>query len=300
MEYVDGIDLGRLVKETGPLPVREACEYVRQAALGLQHAYERGLVHRDLKPSNLLLTIAKAEAVRATVIGEAPHPASNPALSSDSFQGLIKISDLGVVRQQTRKVAGDPSKITHEGLVVGTPDFLSPEQARNSSRVDIRSDLYSLGCTFFYLLTGQPPFPDGTPTEKLLKHALDPPPAVRSLRNEVPQEVSAIVKKLLKKAPDERYQTPAELALALEPHSLETRFGMRPSSSAFITVSGSDAATKSTMLIPVLTEQRLEEEKRQRAARAARRLDWGLWIPLALGAALLAGILMVIVNSLMK
>src|SRR5262249_40610339 len=163
----------------------------------------RGLVHRDLKPSNLLLTLAKAEAVRAAVTGEAPHPAPNPAHSSDSFQGLIKISDLGVVRQQTRRVAGDPSKITHEGLLLLTPDLPATEQARTSSRVDIRSDLYSLGCTFFYLLTGKPPFPEGTPTEKLLMHALDAPPSVRSLRREIPAAVAAIVKKLLEKAPDD-------------------------------------------------------------------------------------------------
>jgi serine/threonine protein kinase len=300
MEYVDGIDLGRLVKEKGPLLVREACEYIRQAALGLQHAHEQGFVHRDIKPSNLLLTLAKADAVRATVTGAAT-PGSDPSISSDCFQGLIKISDLGVVRPVSRPSSGDPSKITHDGLVVGTPDFLSPEQARNASRVDIRSDLYSLGCTLFYLLTGKPPFPEGTPTEKLLKHAMDPPPNVRTLRREIPAEVAVIVQKLLSKAPEDRFQVPGALALALEPYSLEAKYGAkRPLSNPFLTVTGSAAPTEADVWLPMPNRPPAEEERLARAERSARRPDWGLWIPLALGFVVIGGILVLILHSMSR
>src|SRR3954465_15801139 len=124
MEFVDGTTLDRLVRDQGPLPVADACEYVRQAALGLQHAFEQGLTHRDVKPANLLVDKA----------------------------GVVKISDLGLV------LVGDPdtgepgSRITKEGLTVGTPDYVAPEQARNPRAADVRADIYALGCTLYYLL----------------------------------------------------------------------------------------------------------------------------------------------------
>ena len=228
MEFVDGIDLGKLVKQKGPLPVREACEYIRQAALGLQHAHERGLIHRDLKPSNLLLTMAKGEALRASLSGVLSVKGPDKPGSSATLQGVIKILDLGLARLQETD-SDDPNRITLEGLVVGTPDFLAPEQARNSSTVDIRADLYGLGCTLYFLLTGQVPFPEGTPTEKILKHALDPVPGVELLRRDVPLELAALLRKMVAKKPEERFQTPAELAAALEPFSLETASATRRS-----------------------------------------------------------------------
>jgi serine/threonine protein kinase len=129
------------------LPVPEACDFIRQAAQGLQHAHEKGLIHRDIKPSNLLL----------------------------DKSGVVKISDLGLV------LVDDPtgpaeSRITREGLTVGTPDFLAPEQARNPRGADIRADIYALGCTFYYLLTAEVPYPQGTVTEKMLQHAREPMP----------------------------------------------------------------------------------------------------------------------------
>ena len=188
MEYVEGIDLGRLVKEQGPVLPVQACNYIRQAALGLQHAHERGMVHRDIKPPNLL---------RANQ-GE-----------------VVKVLDLGLARLQ------DPAQALHMqsspgltqlGIIVGTVDFIAPEQARDSRTVDIRADLYSLGCTFCFLLTGKVPYPGGTPTEKLIKHNVDPLPPLL----EIAPAVRAIVHKLMAKNPDVRYQTPAELAEALD------------------------------------------------------------------------------------
>src|SRR5262249_4228321 len=157
MEYVEGIDLGKLVKDTGPLPVAQACAYVRQVALGLQHAHEKGMVHRDIKPSNILLSLQ---------------------------EGQVKILDMGLARMLAAPASDDTGSLTDEGAIVGTPDYESPEQARQSHQVDIRSDLYSLGCTFYFLLTGRPPFPGGTVGEKLVKHQLDEPPPVEQLNPE--------------------------------------------------------------------------------------------------------------------
>jgi eukaryotic-like serine/threonine-protein kinase len=186
MEYVDGVTLDRLVGDKGTLPVGDVCDYVRQAALGLQHAHEQGLVHRDVKPSNLLL----------------------------DKSGVVKISDLGLV------LIDDPegdTRITKEGLTVGTPDFVAPEQARNPRGADIRADIYSLGCTFYYLLTGEVPYPQGTPTEKMLKHSRESFPELK--RTDVPETVKAILTKMTAKKPELRYEKPEQVADALQPFS---------------------------------------------------------------------------------
>jgi serine/threonine-protein kinase len=199
MEYIDGPDLAKLVKEKGPLPVPLACEYIVQAARGLQHAHERGLVHRDIKPSNLLVTLRRAGGVSPPLAGEP----------------VVKILDMGLARLDE---AGDDSlsSLTQEGSVVGTPDFVSPEQSLNSRCVDIRGDLYSLGCTFYYLLAGQVPFPGGSLAEKLLKHQLQAPAPLEQFRPDVPMPVAAIVARLMAKQPEQRFQTPAELVHVLE------------------------------------------------------------------------------------
>jgi WD40 repeat protein len=189
MEYVEGVDLSKLVKTRGPLPVATACDYIRQAAVGLQHAFERGLVHRDIKPANLLLTIK----------GD-----------------VVKVLDMGLARLERADSGEHSSTLTQEGSVMGTPDYIAPEQARDSHTADIRADLYSLGCALYYLLTGQVPFPGGTLAEKLLKHQLDQPRPVRELRPEVPGAVVAVLNRLIAKRPQDRYQTPAELAAALQ------------------------------------------------------------------------------------
>ncbi|MGE3803655.1 MAG: SUMF1/EgtB/PvdO family nonheme iron enzyme [Gemmataceae bacterium] len=191
MELVDGIDMARLVKKSGPLPVQHACHYMRQAALGLQHAHERGLTHRDIKPHNLLVT----------------------------SEGKVKVLDMGLARLESLSGSDEESKdsgLTKDGSVIGTPDYLAPEQAKDARNVDIRSDLYSLGCTFYYLLTGKRPFVAESLTETLLKHQLEEAVPVRKLRNEVPAPVEAIVAKLMRKKPEERYQKPDELAADLE------------------------------------------------------------------------------------
>jgi serine/threonine protein kinase len=186
MEYVEGTDLARRVRQRGFLGVREACDYIRQAALGLQHAFERGLVHRDIKPDNLMLT---AEG------------------------GRVKLLDLGLALLREGTAAGAPPP--GEGKVVGSPDYIAPEQSLNSGTVDIRADLYSLGCTFYYLLTGRVPFPGGSVMAKLLRHQTEEPVPVERRRPEVPPGVAAIVHKLMSKRPEDRYQTPAEVAAAL-------------------------------------------------------------------------------------
>lgn len=196
MEYVDGIDFGRLVKQRGRLPIREACEYIRQAAMGLQHAFERGLVHRDIKPGNLLLTGDGVKAGRYPV------------------KPVIKLLDLGLARLADKD--SNVTTLTQMGTMVGTPDFIAPEQARDSHKVDVRADLYSLGCTFYFILAAQVPYPGGALPEKLVKHFMHPPPEITNVRPEVPPAVAAILRKLLAKKPEDRFQTPVELAQALE------------------------------------------------------------------------------------
>jgi serine/threonine-protein kinase len=198
MEYVDGVDLGRLVAEVGPLPVTLACDCIRQAALGLQYAYEHGLIHGDIKPSNLLL---QGPDVRKSVTTFSVLPTP-----------LVKILDLGLAR-----LASGSSGVGEESdAVCGTPDYLAPELARNARAGDIRSDIYSLGCTLYYLLAGQVPFPGGTWTEKLVKHQLELATPLRTLRPEVPDAVAAMVECMMASEPSERYSVPAAVAAELQ------------------------------------------------------------------------------------
>jgi serine/threonine protein kinase len=202
LEYVDGPNLDQLVRKQGPLPVGQACDYIRQAANGLQCAHSLGMIHRDIKPANIL------------VQQRGPQ---------DGTPGLVKISDFGLARLQA-PAAGDTSHpgtiLAKENTVMGTPDYLSPEQARSLHRTDIRSDLYSLGCTFYFLLTGRVPFPGGSAVDKLIRHGSEEPVPVSEFRSDVPPAVAAIVAKLMAKDPADRFQTPAELAAALEPFAV--------------------------------------------------------------------------------
>ena len=194
MEFVDGPNLDQLVQERGPLPVGLTCDLIRQAAMGLEHAYQMGMVHRDIKPANLLVQRATAQ---------------NPSVPC-----VVKILDFGLAR--LHGAAGRKQTIlTRANLIMGTPDFVSPEQARDMHDVDIRSDLYSLGCTFYFLLTGRVPFPGGTSMEKMIQQNAGEPEPIEELCPEAPPEVTAIVRRLMAKTPDDRFQTPADLAAAL-------------------------------------------------------------------------------------
>ena len=209
MEYVEGTTLAELVRVGGPLPVSRACELMRQAALGLQHAFQKGLVHRDIKPANLLIPrLSPAETPTCAAPGAAVLPQST---------ALVKIADFGLAR-----LLGGDTVAGHTATgFLGTPDYVAPEQCQDGRSADIRSDLYSLGCTFHFALTGRVPFAGDSVMEKLYAHVMTPPPSMEALRPDVPAEVAAIVARLMAKGPDERFQTPAQLALAVAPSCAE-------------------------------------------------------------------------------
>jgi serine/threonine protein kinase len=186
MEYVDGVSFHDLVARTGPLTPERAGYYLWQAAYGLSHLHACGLVHRDIKPANLIV----------------------------DRQGVVKILDLGLVRSEA-----DGDDLTRgEGVkILGTADYLAPEQAINCSGVDIRADIYGLGATGFFLLTGHPPFEGGKVTQKLIAHQMKKPKLLHEVRHDVPVGLSELIARMMAKKPDERFQTPAELARALAP-----------------------------------------------------------------------------------
>jgi hypothetical protein len=188
MEFVDGAGVDRLIEKRGPLPVGHACYLAQQAALGLQHAFERGMVHRDIKPANLLLTT----------------------------QGQVKILDFGLARFASETSVSEG--LTPAGTVVGTPDYMAPEQARNPRRADIRADIYSLGCTLYHLLAGQVPFPGTTFMEKLFAHQEQVPAPLSTRRRDLPPGLEPVLGRMLARDPAQRYATPAEVALALAPY----------------------------------------------------------------------------------
>jgi serine/threonine protein kinase len=185
MEYVDGISLQELVANKGPLPIADAANYVRQAAIGLQHAYQAGLIHRDIKPGNLLL----------------------------DRNGTIKILDMGL----SRFYNDEDSVLTKD--VVGTLDYLAPEQARDSHSVDIRADIYSLGGTFYYLLTGRSPLVADTHDPRAIAQQTCKPPAIDELRPEVPAALVAVVDRMMALDPNQRYSIPAAVVKGLAPWS---------------------------------------------------------------------------------
>jgi serine/threonine protein kinase len=195
MKLIEGSDLERFVMQRGPLPINEACELVRQAALGLHYLHQRGLVHRDVKPSNLIRTP----------------------------DGTVKVLDLGLARWCAEVETGH--FLTGLGQMMGTPDYLAPEQIENAADADARADLYGLGGTLFYLLIGRAPFGDHKPLfSKLEAHRTKPPPDVRKLRAEVPEELAALVYRLLAKKPQDRFSSAAEVAAALAPFAGSGRF----------------------------------------------------------------------------
>lgn len=180
-EYIEGVNVRDLVEHNGPLSLEDAIRYTLQMAEALEHASQREVTHRDIKPSNILIMV----------------------------DGRAKLVDMGLARLHQIESATDD--LTASGVTLGTFDYISPEQARDPRNTDVRSDLYSLGCTLYFMLTGQPPFPEGTVLQKLLSHSSEEPEDMRQLRPELPEDMSTIVKKLLAKQPEQRFQSPREL-----------------------------------------------------------------------------------------
>lgn len=189
MEYLPGADLGRVVVAEGALDPGRACEYARQAALGLQHLHARGLIHRDVKPSNLALAAGGR---------------------------VVKVLDIGLARR--KKKAGVQSDRPRRGL--GSPDYAAPEQIADAQRVDSRADLYGLGCTLYHLLTGRVPFRGGNAARKLMRHLTDTPRPVEELRPDLPVGLGDVVRRLMARRPEDRFKTAAEAAAALAPFAV--------------------------------------------------------------------------------
>lgn len=185
MEYIEGQNVGQLIAEKGPMPYSTAARLARQVALGLEHAQQKGLIHRDVNPWNILVT----------------------------RDGMAKLTDLGLAID----LGDNDEAVTRDGATVGTFDYISPEQARHSRSVDTRSDIYSLGCTLFHMITGRVPFPQPSLPEKLYAHQLSNAEPVSALVPNVPPELDQVVQRMMKKTPEERFRSPAEVARALEP-----------------------------------------------------------------------------------
>ena len=185
-EFVEGINLRQMIDRRGVLPAGECVRYMMQVAAGLNHAAERGVVHRDIKPSNILITP----------------------------DGRAKIVDMGLARQMDAELVN--GGVTQSGVTLGTFDYISPEQALDPRRADVRSDIYSLGCTFYHALTGRPPVPEGTAARKLRAHQNESPLDPRELNRAIPDELAAVLGRMMAKEPAARYQTPTELIAHLK------------------------------------------------------------------------------------
>jgi serine/threonine-protein kinase len=215
MDYVEGINLSTLVKTKGPLPVRLAVECIRQAALGLQHAFERGVVHRDVKPGNLVLqSVVKDKENESAGLR---FVAADHGLRTTDI--CVKILDFGLARFDSERRFGP--RLTYLGSTLGTVDYMAPEQAESARDADTRSDIYGLGCTLFFLLTGRPPFGGGTMAEKIGARLTGNVPSVRESRPDVPAGLDHVLQRMMARQPGDRYQAPAEVAEALTPFAAE-------------------------------------------------------------------------------
>jgi WD40 repeat protein/serine/threonine protein kinase len=191
MEYVEGENLAQVVQANGWLPVANACYYAHQVTLGLQHAFEKGMVHRDIKPQNLIL-------------------------ARENKKHIVKILDFGLAKA-TREGEEADRGLTGTGAMLGTPDYIAPEQTLDAARADIRADIYSLGCTLHYLLAGSPPFKGNSQFELLQAHHMKDATPLNQIRADVPPELANVVAKMMAKDPARRYQKPVEVAQALAP-----------------------------------------------------------------------------------
>jgi eukaryotic-like serine/threonine-protein kinase len=200
LEYLEGDTLDEVLAKRKKLPPVEAVRVIHQAMLGLQHIHERGMIHRDLKPANLMLV-------------EPPGKAGD-----DTLDRAVKILDIGFGKalfEEPGAAGDDASKLTADGTLMGTPDYLAPEQARSARHADIRSDVYALGCVLYHALTGQPPFPDKSVLTQVMRHATEPPRPLSDFLTEVPDGLQNVMNWLMAKDPSQRYSTPERAAQAL-------------------------------------------------------------------------------------
>jgi formylglycine-generating enzyme required for sulfatase activity len=264
MEYVEGKSLADVLDKKGPLPVAHACHYARQAALGLQYAHERGMVHRDIKPQNLMLTP----------------------------KGVVKILDFGLAKLASERTR--QKGLTHENTVMGTPEYLAPEQAQNTKAADIRADIYALGCTLYCLLTGRPPFTGEDWLAVLMAHLHEAPPMLEGLRPEVPPALAALVARMLAKDPAQRPQTPKEVAEALAPFA-------KSAAKAAKAAAATEAVPLATLVDdgePFAGLPAPRAETARPAPRPADRRRWlipaGLALSVLLAGAVVAGIVLLV------
>jgi serine/threonine protein kinase len=202
MEHLEGETLDETLQRRGKLPTTEAVRLVYFALLGLQHIHEQGLVHRDLKPANLMLV-----------------PAPTPGPNESTLRSAIKILDIGLGRElfdESTLPRQHDGGLTIEGVILGTPDYMSPEQARDARTTDIRADIYSLGCVLYHCLAGRPPFPDTNLVSQMIRHATETPRPLKEFNPTVPDGLQQIVNWMLAKDPAQRYPTPERAAQALQ------------------------------------------------------------------------------------
>jgi serine/threonine protein kinase len=200
MEYLDGETLEDVIRRRGRLPPDEAARIGYLALLGLQHVHELGMIHRDVKPGNLMLAGGTPESTR---------------------KAAVKLMDIGLGKalfgEEGADAAGGKLDITNEGSLLGTPDYMAPEQARDVQAADIRADVYALGCTLYHALAGQVPFAESNLVKLLMRHATQPPPPLRPLNPAVPDGLQQVIGSMMAKDPGKRYPTPERAARALQP-----------------------------------------------------------------------------------
>ncbi len=266
MEFVEGTDLAKYVEKQGPLPVGRACQFIRQAALGLEHAHQHGMVHRDIKPHNLML---------------ATPAASAPGVFT------VKVMDFGLARLARERAS--EAGLTGENALMGTADYIAPEQAEDARTADIRADIYSLGCSLFHLLAGRPPLEGGNLTQKLAAHLTGKLP-LEEVPASVPAELRAVLAKMVAKEPARRYQTPGEVAAALVPF-LKKATGVKPPPLPADVLPAGGSRDRTTVLKPRAAKATAVATAR---SRPAGKPSWKRWLVIAGAgvAVLLVGIVM--------